>query len=304
MTIHTFNPSYYYSTFGVQTPVLHLQPGDTVITKTIDAHGFNQHGENLAEYSNPLVGPFFIDNLDPGDVLVVTLDQITPNRNSGWSYISPIPWTVEASYITQLPNREIIQWNVDLSQGLVSPAADYPLLEKIYLKLDPMLGCIGVAPPLWQALTSITLGEFGGNLDCQLLTQGSKIELPVFVPGGLLYLGDAHAAQCDGEITGAGIEISCDVTFSVDIIKGVSILCPHGENQEFFFTIGTGHPLDWAFQNATTEMHRWLMTQFKLDTETAGLLISQTIKYVVCSVVSPNYSIACCMPNILLSFIK
>jgi amidase len=287
----------------VQTPILHLHPGDRVTTKTIDAHGFDQHGEKLVDHSNPLVGPFFIEGLEPGDALVVTLEQIAPNRKNGWSYTSPLPWTVEARYVPHLPNREIIQWNVDLTRSTASPATDHPLLRNIHLPLSPMLGCIGVAPPLQQALTSYTMGEFGGNLDCPLLIQGSKIELPVFVPGGLLYLGDCHAVQCDGEIVGTGIEISSDVTFSVDIKKSSSILCPHGEDQEFFFTLGTGRPLDWALQNATAEMHRWLMTDFELDAEAASILLSHTIKYRVGSVVSPNYSIACCMPKTVLAMI-
>ena len=197
-------------------------------------------GENdVVGLANPLVGPFFIEGLEPGNTLVVILEQIAPNRNYGWSYNSLHTWTVEASYVPRLPKREIIQWDVDLSEGTASPGSTNTLLKKIKLRTDPMLGCIGVAPPLQQALTSYTMGEFGGNLDFPLLTCGSRLELPVFVKGGLLYLGDGHAVQCDGEIAGTGIEISCDVTFLVDIKQGATILCPHGENQEFIYTIGT-----------------------------------------------------------------
>src|SRR5439155_1554878 len=88
------------------------------------------------------------------------------------------------------------------------------------LKIDPMLGCFGVAPPRGQAISCATSGQYGGNMDYRGFTQGVTVYFPVFVPGALLHVGDGHAIQGDGEIVGTGIEISFDVQFTVQLLKG------------------------------------------------------------------------------------
>ncbi len=121
-----------------------------------------------------------------------------------------------------------------------------------------MLGCFGVAPPGGQAISTATSGQHGGNMDYRGFVSGVTVYFPVFVPGALLLVGDGHAIQGDGEISGTGIEISFDVRFTVDLLKGKQIHWPRGENEAYIFTVGNARPLDQALQHATTEMVRWL----------------------------------------------
>ena len=85
MTVHRFQPDHYYNTLGTHPPVLHISDGDTVITTTVDAHGWDEHERQVAEGSNPQTGPFYVEGAAPGDTLVLHLDQLRPNRAGGWS---------------------------------------------------------------------------------------------------------------------------------------------------------------------------------------------------------------------------
>ena len=90
-----------------------------------------------------------------------------------------------------------------------------------------------------------------------------------FVEGALFHLGDGHAWQADGEILGTGIEISMDVTITLEVIKGKEIGWPRGENDEYIFTAGNARPLDQATQHASSEMLRWLQADYGRDEEEA-----------------------------------
>jgi acetamidase/formamidase len=123
----------------------------------------------------------------------------------------------------------------------------------------------------------------------------------VAVPGALLYLGDGHAAQGDGEIGGTGIEVSMDVEFSVDLLKNHLIEWPRGEDARYIFTVGNARPLEQALQHATTEMMRWLQTDYGLDPRSAGILLGQTVEYAVGNVFDPAYTMVCMISKRLLA---
>ena len=78
MASHPFHPTRYYSTLGTVEPVLHLAPGDTLLTTTIDAGGYDSKRERVATGSNPQTGPFYIEGAEPGDTLVVHFDKLAP----------------------------------------------------------------------------------------------------------------------------------------------------------------------------------------------------------------------------------
>jgi acetamidase/formamidase len=125
------------------------------------------------------------------------------------------------------------------------------------------------------------------------------LRFPVFAPGALLFIGDAHAAQGAGELTGTGIEISADVELRVEVEHAVpperSVRWPRGETREVLFTLGNARPLDQAAQHATTEMARWLMGSYGLSLEAASVLIGQTCDYHVGNMFDPAYTMVCVM---------
>lgn len=303
MATHQFRPERYYSTMGNHPPVLRIAPGDTVVTTTVDARGVNAAGEAVGQRPNPQTGPFYIEGAEPGDTLVVRFDRLRPNRATGWTGNCLAPNVIDPEFVCELPNGPVYEWAIDDEAWTAAPVESVPGLERLQVPLDPMLGSFGVAASGGQAISTFTSAEHGGNMDYRGFREGVTAYLPVFEPGALFFLGDGHAAQGCGEIVGTGIEISMDVTFTVDLRKGEEIGWPRGENEREIFTIGNARPLDQALQHATTEMVRWLMRDYGLDVRAASAVMGQAVEYDIANVYDPAYSVVCKMPKAILAMV-
>jgi acetamidase/formamidase len=301
MTTHHFTPSHYHTAIGAHEPVLRIANGDTVITTTVDAMGKDASDSKATPGGNPQTGPFYVEGAEPGDTLVLQLDRITPNRAIGYTGTVVAENVVDPWFARELPEGEsMAEWQMDVERGtatLIKPATK---LGKLELALAPMLGCFGVAPPRGQAISTATSGEYGGNMDYRGFIAGVTVYLPVFVPGALIHVGDGHAIQGDGEIVGTGIEISMDVQFTVQLIKGKRIRWPRGENADYIFAVGNARPLDQALQHATTEMLRWLEEDYGLDKVSASILLGQAVEYDLGNVYDPAYTMVCKLRKSLL----
>ena len=128
-------------------------------------------------------------------------------------------------------------------------------------------------------------------MDYAGLNQGVKVMLPVNEPGALLFVGDGHALQGEGEIVGTGLETSMDVEFSVALVKKTSIAWPRLENDTHLMVLGSERPLLQAFQHATSEMHRWLIADYGLSERGAQILMGQAVEYEVANVVDPHFTV-------------
>jgi acetamidase/formamidase len=127
-------------------------------------------------------------------------------------------------------------------------------------------------------------------MDYAGLTSGVKVTLPVNEPGALLFLGDGHARQGDGEVVGTGVETSMDVEFTVELVKKKTVAGPRLENDTYIMVLGSERPLLQALQHATSEMHRWLMQDYGLSERGAALLMGQMLEYEVGNVVDPHFT--------------
>ena len=128
-------------------------------------------------------------------------------------------------------------------------------------------------------------------MDYRGFRAGVTVYFPVFVEGALFFVGDAHALQGDGEIVGTGIEVSADVEFTVEVLKGKRISWPRGENDEFVLAVGNARPLDQALQHATTELMRMLADDHGLDFRASSALLGQCIRYEIGNVFDPAYTV-------------
>jgi acetamidase/formamidase len=297
MATHHFIPDHYHTNFGPHAPVLHIQDGDTVLTTTVDAGGYDKDGKEASPGGNPQTGPFTIEGAEPGDTLAVHLDRLAPNRDKGFSGTVIAPWIVDAWDVRQLPEPKCGWWKVDRDAWTATLLEPETKLGRFTLPLFPMLGCFGVAPPNKQAINTGTSGSYGGNMDYAGFVEGVTVFFPVYEPGALFTVGDGHAIQGDGEIVGTGIEVSFDVQFTVHLMKGKQIHWPRGENEEYIFTVGNARPLDQAVQHATSEMLRWLNTDYGLDHESASLLMGMCVKYDMGNVFDPAYTMVCKLPK-------
>ncbi len=303
MTTHSFRPDHYFTTMGAHPPVLHIAPGDSVVTTTVDAIGQDAQLQNVAGTPNPQTGPFFIEGAEQGDALVVHLDRIRPNRDTGFTNASLAPNVVDPEFVRELPDLPRFDWTIDLDAWTATPLAPLPGLEGLHVPLDPMLGCFGVAARGGQAISTMTSAQHGGNMDYRGFREGVTVYFPVFEPGALFFLGDGHAVQGDGEIVGTGIEISLDVQFTIGLRKGEQIGWPRGENEDAIFTVGNARPLDQALQHATTEMVQWLGTHFGLNTRAVSAVLGQCVEYDIANVYDPAYTVVCKLPKRVLGLI-
>ena len=294
---HQFVPACYHRSLGSYEPVLRIQSGDTISTTTVDAAGCDKHGEQVTPRGNPQTGPFHVEGAESGDTLVVRIDRIQPNRDSGWARSSVAPNVVDPGFIKQLPDAPPTEWSINHAEQTATLVSPTSKLGRLTIPIEPMLGCFGVAPFRQQAISTATSGEYGGNMDYRGFVAGTTVYFPVFEPGALFFLGDGHAAQGDGEIVGTGIEISMDVTVTLSVLKGKTIGWPRGENAEYIFTVGNARPLDQCLQHATTEMLRWLELDYGLDALGTNLLLSQCVRYDLGNMFDPAYTMVCKIPK-------
>ena len=198
-------PDHYYNTFSHTNPVfLRINAGDIVVTKTVDSGGTDDRGQARATGGNPLTGPFYIENAEPGDAIVVHLRKVRLNRNWGYTAyrlgaFSVLPEFVESFYpnhykadLVRKGRDNSLPWDLDLNRNTVKLRE--PVSGKIKLEFParPMLGCIGVAAPGDFSPTSGPSGSYGGNLDYNEIAEGAAVILPVYHSGALLFIGDGH----------------------------------------------------------------------------------------------------------------
>ena len=203
------------------------------------------------------------------------------------------PYTVDPAAIGARVDRDAkrLTWTIDkarsvarLDQADVQPGG-------IELPLRPMLGCVGVAPARKEAISTAAPGAFGGNMDYAFMGAGVKLMLPVNEPGALLFVGDGHARQGEGEVAGTGLETSLDVEFTVDLIKKKAIGWPRLEQDTHIMVLGSARPLLEAFQLATVELQRWLQADYGYTERGAQTFMGQAAEYEISNVVDPNFTV-------------
>ncbi len=286
---HDFQPHNYYLAFSYAfPPALRIFPGDTVRTKTIDALGLDENLVRRGNEGNPLTGPFYVEGALPGDTLVVHFSRIRLNRDSAISGHKINPAVVAPDYISQIRSIENFDshWNLDREHNVAKLANPTPALKDYVVPLHPTLGCIGVAPRDQQSWSAHLLGDFGGNLDYNQLREGTTVYLPVFHPGALLFFGDGHAAEGDGEL--AALETSFDVEFTVELVPDKSSKSPRAENDDFLMAMGIGGSLTDAMQLATSELMKWLESDYQLNSAELAIVLGTGIRYDIAEIVDPQ----------------
>jgi amidase len=154
------------------------------------------------------------------------------------------------------------------------------------LALRPNLGCIGVAPA-GEPIASILPGDHGGNMDTRFVCAGSTVELPVFHPGALLFMGDCHQLQGDGELCGVAPETDAVVTLSCTIKRGgASLKRPRIRTRDRVMFIGSAATLEGAGALATADLVQTLVASTSLTEDLAYLLVTIKADLEVCQVVN------------------
>jgi len=297
----------YKYTFGQHKPVLKIKPGWIVETMTEDCYDGRVKSPQdrptqviPADHDNPQTGPFYIEGAEPGDTLAVHLLKLEPARDHGISSYFPYFGALSVTEYTallHLPLPEKVWWyEINRQNNTVR----FKALSNNFsceIPMRPFLGCLGVAPAHNEFRWTVVPEAFGGNLDFPEVRPGNTIYLPVKVKGALLFMGDGHLVQGDGEIIGTAVEAAMKVTFVVDIIKNKEISWPRIESDDYIMSVGSYRPLEDAFRIAHKDMVDWLVKDFGLEMMDAYQLLSQVGVAKIAQVVDPNYTVAACFPK-------
>lgn len=290
-----FEPKQFHRVFSSTIePALRIWPGDTVRTKTVDAGGVDWNGKTRVLGGNPQTGPFYVEGAMPGDVLVVHVRKLRLNRPTAISDDGLVDRAITTDYASEHKDNNFndVVWNLDLAAGLARPAKPTDRLKGLAVPVRPMLGCVGVAPGFANAaIRTGDSGRIGGNMDFNEIREGATVYLPVGQPGALLYVGDGHAVQGDGELNGNALETSLDVEFSVDVIREKGLPGVRVENDEYLMAMGLSGSLDDAFKEATSGLASWLESDYGLTGPEAAILLGATAEYKISEVADRNVGI-------------
>lgn len=304
---HTFEPKEYHPYYSSAIPpALRIFPGDTVRTTTIDSGGLDMNLVRRSPGGNAETGPFYIEGALPGDTLVVRLNKVRLNRDTARSgarvsmrAVTPA-WTAAAKYAEGFSS----EWKLDRAAGVARLANPTERLKDYTVPILPMIGCLGVAPQGMQAYRATDLGPFGGNMDYNQMGEGATLMLPVFHPGALFFLGDGHAAMGDAELTGAALETSLDVEFTVDVIEGGAAPMPRLVNNDYVMAMGVAGSLIDAMQAATANLAEWLAHDYHLNDSEIAIVLGTVLKYDVAEMVDPQINVVAKLPKAALAKLK
>ena len=276
-------------------PVLTVVPGAVVSVETHDAF----EGKITSErdkpstilnfpFLNPQTGPIAVQGAEKGDCLAVHIRSIRPRgpQPVGTTCLLPefggLVGTGQTALLNAPLPEKVKKLRVDENGVYWS--------DKITLPYEPFIGTIGTSPEI-EAITSLQPDYYGGNMDLPDVGPGSIIYLPVNTEGALLYLGDCHAVQGDGELCGVALEMPATVEIQIDLIKGHKIAWPRLENADFVMTIGSARPMEDAVRIAYRELVRWIAPELGVGEDEAYLLLTMCGKVRLGNMVDPKYTL-------------
>jgi len=291
---HEFVPNVFHRQFAsTNKPVLNIWPGDTVHTTTVDAGGTDEKGVTRVLGGNPETGPFYVETAAPGDMLAIHLNKVRLNRDWAVSDDAIVDRGLDSDLAVKMKDvGKTVRWHLDMQRGVATPEKPGEHMAKYAVPLKPMLGCVGVAPNSTQAPPPTgDSGRWGGNMDFNEVVEGATVYLPVNVPGALLYVGDGHATQGDGELNGNALETSMEVEFTVTLIPAKRIRGPRVESATHIMAMGLAGSLDDAFRSATANMAQWLEVDYKLTPSEVAQVLGTAAEYRISEVADRNAGI-------------
>jgi acetamidase/formamidase len=291
-------------------PVVKVNPGDVVEVETIDASGGQINVDSTLEdvknldfeKVNPVTGPVYIEGAEAGDALKVTILSFTP---SGWGWSAVIPGF--GLLADQFDEPALHIWQYDAQT--LAPA---PYLKGAKVPLKPFPGTIGVAPAAQGGHSVVNPRRVGGNMDTRDIGAGAVLYLPVEVPGALFSMGDAHAAQGDGEVCGTAIESPMNVTVKLEVEKDMNLKFPRfttsGPISRNFgelgyeVTMGVGPDLMESAKAAVSDMVDLISTKHGLSPAEAYMLCSVSASLKISEIVDePDWIVSFYFPKAVFS---
>jgi acetamidase/formamidase len=283
-----------------QPPVLTIDSGDTVILETMTgAHNQIVPGRTLDEIlklraDNPgrgphtVTGPIFVRGAEPGDTLKVRINRIVP-RAYAINYNLP---GQSGQFPNDYPVGQIKYVYLDTERKVAE------FLPGIYIPLAPFPGTVAVARKEPGRFTTVPPGEYAGNMDIRDLTAGTTLYIPVFVQGALLWTGDSHAAQGNGEVNLTALETAFkEFNITVSVLKNMRIDFPRIETPTSWITMGMDVDLNVAWEGATQQTIKLLAEQYRISTVDAAAMMPTISDCRISQVVNIKKGVHCLSPK-------
>ncbi|TDZ16826.1 putative formamidase [Colletotrichum orbiculare MAFF 240422] len=293
-------------------PVLTVLPGETVTFDLLDSSGAQiTHSSTTADLKaldlstfDPIFGPVYISGAEPGDVLEI---EVLSLETAGWGFTAIFPNF--GLLAAEFPDTHLLKhytWSASSSSIEFKPGVNIPL--------RPFLGVAGIAPADPGEFSTIPPLDTGGNIDCKHVTQGSKLYLPVKVPGALFSCGDGHAAQGDGEVCGTAIETPMKATLRFNVRKDMPyVTSPHYDTRgsvhggaqsdpAVYAVLGIDPDLLEASRKALRSLIAHLVATRHLTREEAYMLCSVAADLKIAEIVDlPNFAVSASIPYSIFS---
>lgn len=300
---YTYKADSYANAFSAErAPVLTLWPGDSLVTETVDSGGVDRHGNTVALFGNPQVGPFFIAGAMPGDTLAVHLTRLRLNRDHADSLDGIVHRALSSGQAAAAATLgKPVRWKLDRTRGTATPDAAEGKLAALAVPVRPMLGGLALAPGFGSPpMSTGDTGRSGGNMDFNAVVEGNTVYLPVMQPGALLYFGDGHALQGDGETSQYALETSLDVELRIELLRGQRIEQPRVESPTQLLVLGQAGSLDEALRPATAGLSQWLQRDYGLSLSETAQLLGCCVQYRVANLAGRSVGLAAAIDKRLL----
>jgi acetamidase/formamidase len=285
---------------NAQPPVLRVQSGDTIVMETM-MHSHNQivpgttieqikrlRTDNPGRGPHTVTGPIYVEGAEPGDVLKVTINKIVPRA---YAVNFNVPGMF-GEFPKNYPDGQVRYLYLDWDKKVTE------FLPGVLIPLRPFPGTIGVARKEPGRYSTVPPGEYGGNLDIRDLVEGTSLYVPVFVRGALLWSGDSHAAQGNGEVNLTAIETAYkELNITVEVIKGHPLDFPRIETPRSWITIGLDQDLNKAWEQAKAQTVKLLAEQRKITPDQAARLMLEASDCRISQVVDVKKGIHCLNPK-------
>jgi acetamidase/formamidase len=283
-----------------QAPVLRIDSGDTVVLETM-MHSHNQvvPGRTIEEIKkmrtdfpgrgpHTLTGPIYVNGAEPGDVIQIKLNKIVP-RAYATNFNVP---GMFGQFPTQFPEGQVKYLYLDMDR------METEFVPGVFVPLQPFPGTIGLARAEPGRYSSVPPGEFAGNMDIRDLVAGTTLYIPVWVKGGLLWTGDSHAAQGNGEVNLTAIETAYkEFNITPTVLKNMKLDMPRIETPTHWITMGFDRDLNLAWNQALQQTQKFLGEQRKVSADAAAGLMPTVSDCRVSQVVNIKKGIHCLTPK-------
>lgn len=283
--VYTYGPNH--------KPVAEVEPGETITIYTVDSFENRITSRDTLPskvlqlpFVNPQTGPIVVRGAEKGDALSVRLLSIEPTRDFAISAFIPHFGGLTSTDATPTLNEPLPEqlFFHKIHDGKIR------LENGINIPLRPFMGTLGISPEI-ESINTLTGGYWGGNMDCSDTCPGNEIQFPVFVEGAHFFIGDAHAAQGDGELCGVACEIPAKVTLTLNLIKRKTIGWPRIFSKDYVMAVGSARPMEDAARIAWMELIRLMIDDYGFDKLEAYQLLTQVGVMRVGNMVDPNYSV-------------